>query len=151
MSTLLTRVVTLGLVTLVAGLAACASSSDEGNVNGGDDVSGEDELKVAKCGGIAGIQCKTGYECIVTSKVKDAMGTCKPKTTPCGPNQCTGADVCCNHTCGICTPPGGFCTQQVCFGPPPPLPNNCGGCASNETCQHCKSNVWTCMKNGQQC
>ena len=32
----------------------------------------------------------------------------------CGPTTCASSDVCCNESCGICTPPGGFCTQGLC-------------------------------------
>jgi len=32
----------------------------------------------------------------------------------CGPNVCVDGDVCCNESCGICTPPGGFCIQIPC-------------------------------------
>ncbi|SRR5258706_11640748 len=39
---------------------------------------------------------------------------CPPKTTPCGTGVCTGGQVCCNDSCGICTDPGGFCTEQFC-------------------------------------
>lgn len=34
---------------------------------------------------------------------------------PCGDSVCHGRrNTCCNASCGICTEPGGFCTQQVC-------------------------------------
>lgn len=33
----------------------------------------------------------------------------------CGPNTCTDGLVCCNASCGICTKPGMFCTQQACL------------------------------------
>lgn len=33
---------------------------------------------------------------------------------PCGPTRCQQGEVCCNESCGICTPPGGMCTQQFC-------------------------------------
>ena len=33
----------------------------------------------------------------------------------CGPNTCAVGEVCCNASCGICTPPGGACTQQACL------------------------------------
>jgi hypothetical protein len=35
----------------------------------------------------------------------------------CGPKTCAAGTVCCNASCGICTPPGGACTQQVCSPP----------------------------------
>jgi hypothetical protein len=39
----------------------------------------------------------------------------KDKSGPaCGPNTCAAGDVCCNESCGICTPPDGMCTQQFC-------------------------------------
>jgi hypothetical protein len=33
---------------------------------------------------------------------------------PCGPTTCTGSEVCCNESCGICVPPGGFCPAIAC-------------------------------------
>lgn len=33
---------------------------------------------------------------------------------PCGGNTCGPGTFCCNRSCGICAPLGGFCTQQVC-------------------------------------
>jgi hypothetical protein len=34
---------------------------------------------------------------------------------PCGPTPACPQDmVCCNPSCGICAPPDGYCTQQVC-------------------------------------
>jgi len=32
----------------------------------------------------------------------------------CGPTTCPKGQICCNKSCGICTPPDGFCTQQFC-------------------------------------
>ena len=32
----------------------------------------------------------------------------------CGDIVCPDGEVCCNASCGICTPPGGVCTQQAC-------------------------------------
>jgi hypothetical protein len=34
--------------------------------------------------------------------------------TPCGDNVCGAGEYCCNPSCGICAPEGGFCTQQFC-------------------------------------
>ncbi|KAL2757300.1 hypothetical protein ACRALDRAFT_1060710 [Sodiomyces alcalophilus JCM 7366] len=32
----------------------------------------------------------------------------------CGPTVCDKGQVCCNSSCGICTPPGGVCIQLYC-------------------------------------
>ena len=32
----------------------------------------------------------------------------------CGSVTCSPGTHCCNASCGICVPPGGFCTQQIC-------------------------------------
>jgi hypothetical protein len=37
--------------------------------------------------------------------------------TSCGAVTCPAGEVCCNASCGICTPPGGACTQQICESP----------------------------------
>jgi hypothetical protein len=45
----------------------------------------------------------------------------KPRTTtpgePCGPKTCPAGEICCNESCGICTPPGGACIQLFCGTP----------------------------------
>ena len=45
-------------------------------------------------------------------------GATAPVTTaggePCGSKTCPPGQVCCNRSCGICAPPDGMCTQQVC-------------------------------------
>jgi hypothetical protein len=35
----------------------------------------------------------------------------------CGASVCGASEYCCNPSCGICAPDGGFCTQQVCESP----------------------------------
>jgi hypothetical protein len=32
----------------------------------------------------------------------------------CGLATCVGDQVCCNASCGVCAPPGGGCTTQIC-------------------------------------
>ena len=58
--------------------------------------------------------------------------TCPDRPVPCGHTLCEPGLVCCNASCGICTPPDGFCTQQACLpvectpqecGPAPGMPN----------------------------
>lgn len=34
---------------------------------------------------------------------------------PCGNTTCAAGQVCCNASCGICTSPGMYCTQQACL------------------------------------
>jgi hypothetical protein len=55
--------------------------------------------------------CRPGMACPAV-----CYGTCRSATTgpACGPTTCAPGQVCCNRSCGICTPPGGLCTQQVC-------------------------------------
>lgn len=36
------------------------------------------------------------------------------KRAKCGDKTCPAGQVCCNTSCGICTPPGGVCIQMVC-------------------------------------
>jgi hypothetical protein len=38
-----------------------------------------------------------------------------PAGEACGPTTCAAGQVCCNASCGICTDPGMFCTQQACL------------------------------------
>jgi hypothetical protein len=33
---------------------------------------------------------------------------------PCGPTTCPPGQVCCNESCGICTPPDGMCIMIAC-------------------------------------
>jgi hypothetical protein len=74
----------------------------------------------ADCGGIcvprtpnpcATVLCQTGTQCVV----KDGQPICVPRGGPtCGSNVCPAGQVCCNASCGICTPPGGACIQVIC-------------------------------------
>lgn len=52
----------------------------------------------------------------------------------CGPSTCTGGDVCCNASCGICTGPGEVCIQVACD--PATTPKSCAAvtCLAGETC-----------------
>lgn len=54
--------------------------------------------------------CEPGEPC----QLRPCRLICPPGVTPCGDTTCQNGDVCCNESCGICTPPGGACTQQYC-------------------------------------
>jgi hypothetical protein len=34
---------------------------------------------------------------------------------PCNQRRCGSGQFCCNFSCSICAPDGGFCTQQFCL------------------------------------
>jgi hypothetical protein len=34
---------------------------------------------------------------------------------PCNQRRCGAGQFCCNFSCSICAPVGGFCTQQLCL------------------------------------
>ena len=78
--------------------------------------------------------CDTGLFCTVESGVCNpppgcdpgevcpavCYGTCEPKPgggEPCGAAVCGAGQACCNASCGICLPPGGACTQEICEPP----------------------------------
>ena len=65
----------------------------------------------------------------------------------CGPNVCGAGEVCCNESCGYCTPPGGVCTKELCLSGRPldgsggaggetiDPPPEAGDCASDADCR----------------
>ena len=109
-------------VSLVA--PACASS------DGTDADESSDELR-AKCGGIAGIQCKQGYECVTKAKYPDAMGSCY-KQQMCG--GIAGISCPTGYTCVMSGPhhpdQAGLCSKQL-LSPDPCANTSC------PTGQHC--------------
>lgn len=54
----------------------------------------------------------------------------------CGPVTCGAGEVCCNASCGFCTPPGGSCTEQACIdaGPEPDAGRDAAIACGDETC-----------------
>lgn len=52
-------------------------------------------------------QCAEGYPFF------DACG-CGCRVVQCGDSVCSAGEFCCNESCGICAPNGGFCTQEFC-------------------------------------
>lgn len=66
----------------------------------------------------------------------------------CGLSTCEAGEVCCNASCGICTPPDGFCTQQICD---PADLEPCGDavCPLGEVC--CNASCGICTPPGMAC
>jgi len=70
------------------------------------------------CGEGWGCSVETG-DCLTPPGCRNQIctavcyGHCE-KLESCGDGFCPGGQVCCNDSCGICTPPDGFCTMQAC-------------------------------------
>ena len=73
-------------------------------------------------------KCKPGQPCPMIACYIDCPKQQKDPAI-CGSAVCRNGDVCCNSSCGICTAPGGFCTQQVCEPP------TTGGCTTDADCR----------------
>jgi hypothetical protein len=121
-------------LTIGLALAACASSAPAG------EEATEDLAQAAssnacrwRCGhcpkdrlcklactpiGNCGTACNTLMLCVEGYVFDETACRCVPSGgntgEPCGGGTCAAGDVCCNASCGICTPPGGMCTMQVC-------------------------------------
>jgi hypothetical protein len=53
-----------------------------------------------------------------TCELQNGEPICVPADNQqCGNATCEAGQVCCNWSCGICTEPGGFCTEQFCGEP----------------------------------
>ncbi len=86
------------------------------------------------------IDCRPGDKCVedasgAGSCVADGGG----EGVACGKGTCAAGDVCCNESCGVCTPPGGACTQQVCIDPGPTCDLDC------KEGTHCELQEITCI------
>ncbi len=72
-----------------------------------------------------------------------------PKGPECGRTSCKVGDVCCNASCGICTPPDGMCTQQVCVEEEPAEGEPEGLTCANFRCAtgtHCEMVEVQCVR-----
>jgi hypothetical protein len=58
----------------------------------------------------AAVLCPVDTECIV----EDGEPICVPAERECGDVTCGPGLLCCNASCGICTPPGFSCIQIAC-------------------------------------
>jgi hypothetical protein len=73
-------------------------------------------------GGLAASGCSSG-----SSGSAEQIAT----AVICGKTICAPGEVCCNASCGICTPPDGACIQVACEPPPPAT----GACGSDSDCR----------------
>jgi hypothetical protein len=142
----------------VIGLAACGvgGTADLGDdrSNVGEGRSPEDRDPEPS----PGTDCSgPGADCVAGTAWSASQCGCvslegASDTVPCGSATCVGGDVCCNESCGICTPPDGACTMQLCSDEPPPGEGvACGPnvCATGEVC--CNESCGICTPPGGAC
>jgi hypothetical protein len=55
----------------------------------------------------------------------------------CGAKRCAPGEVCCNASCGICTTPGGVCTQELCEEAPSTCAKDADCRAFSDYCTGC--------------
>jgi hypothetical protein len=146
----------LASITAALLLASCGLG---GEANLGDDAAalhGEsgpsdyDPCAAAACGDSCTLCDPSDADCVEThdSKYCDRNGTCKaevPKCAAgeaCGSVTCDAGEVCCNESCGVCTPPGGACTQQLCNSEGNGNSEDpCAGKTCGEECSLCQPGV----------
>ncbi len=105
--------------------------------------------EVGNCGG----SCPVVIDCAGGTHFDEETCACVPDEgvvgTPCGDNLCDLGEVCCNSSCGICTEPGGVCTQQYC---PPELPGeSCGNIVCPPGTECCNASCGICVEPGGAC
>jgi len=88
------------------------------------------------------IDCRPGDKCVEDAS---GAGSCVPGDggevgVECGKNTCAVGEVCCNESCGICTPPDGACIELYCGDPEPSCDLECKNGA------HCELKDVTCVK-----
>jgi hypothetical protein len=72
----------------------------------------------ADCIGIC--QCNKAATCVMGKQWTGTPDVCDCVAAggggpACGKTTCPLGEECCNASCGVCTPPGGVCTQQACL------------------------------------
>jgi len=69
----------------------------------------------------------------------------------CGAVTCASGEVCCNASCGTCTPPGQKCSQMVCGMSAWPASVQCGSATCNVGDVCCNASCGTCVHPGMTC
>ncbi len=96
---------TLVFASWIVGLGCSAAPADPSS---DDAVSAEEALK-----GGCRYKCPKCHPGEVCPKIACFL-ECPGGKTPCGENVCNKGEYCCNESCGLCAPEGGFCTQEYC-------------------------------------
>jgi hypothetical protein len=93
------------------GEGECVDTPDDGcdPENGGADCGGYCVCTVGPL-----IDCAPDHRFDPSPAVCACVKGDAPEGEACGDTVCAADEVCCNASCGICTPPDGACTQQIC-------------------------------------
>lgn len=103
---------------LAVALAGCAGSDQ--------DVLGSSEALRGGCHTVCP-HCPPNQICPMIACYLECHGA--PQREQCGDTLCPSGQVCCNASCGVCTDPGGLCTQEVCDPAP------AAGCTTDADCR----------------
>jgi hypothetical protein len=78
-------------------------------------------LAGAACGGLAGIGCPDGEQCVIAPTgggrcvaIGPTGADASDQGDACGATRCPAGEVCCNASCGFCAPPGVACIDLAC-------------------------------------
>ena len=72
-------------------------------------------LQVCELVGVCTSSCTRLALCVEGYHWDNAICACLPDAgQPCGDRRCGAGEYCCNESCGICAPTGGFCIQIAC-------------------------------------
>ena len=98
------RGIATGLMIAAVSAAACAFAEEEG----------DNELVTSELRGGCHWECPRCAPHDTVCSMRPCQLICNGHGPRCGNHFCPQGEVCCNESCGICTPPGGFCTMQYC-------------------------------------
>jgi hypothetical protein len=104
--------------------------------------------------GSGGTTTSTGGSTTSTGGATHGSGGATGTGPKCGSKVCPADQVCCNASCGVCTPPGFACDAIACVPEPTPVDAGHPGCVDNVACA--LGNVWsptqcTCVPAGAAC
>jgi hypothetical protein len=117
-------------------------------------ASAQDATPGGMCGGLAGLPCPAGFECVndpsdscdPATGGADCSGICRPiDENPCAAVLCIEGTTCCPQCGGICIPNYIACSEDLCFSEP----CNQVTCGPGEYC--CNESCSLCVALGQVC
>jgi hypothetical protein len=75
-------VLTLGSLVALAAATGCAAHADNSQTGDDQEVKASGAKEGAMCGGIAGLRCASGLDCVLAGDHPDEAGTCQKSAAP---------------------------------------------------------------------